>query len=1029
MPGYRSDLQKFNSDSLKKLKEYKYKPLPGDKKRIRLVQLMSGETQSQDIFCKFIEADYDPTFHVPMQLRDDNHAKSQDTKPVTVALPECYKPGVDEADEKVKADRKAHKKAGKAEWAKRCEKVKNRTQAEKAELEAESLNKLEGEWDSVAEKMIEYEALSWCWGNDEPEYAVKILEDDKTFKIKVRRDLALALKYLRKSDEARTLWIDAICICQEDPEERNHQVQMMSRIYTRAKQVCIWLGEDTQDSKVAIDFIRDEIMELKNFDTICSDKRYTRKWQALMMLMQAPWFSRRWVVQEIALARQATVYCGKHSISWKEFAVAVELFVEVETATHRLSEIMQKDEKFRHVPGWFEYVSELGASLLVQATGKVFRAQTSPLHDDKGEKETREELRQRLLKVRTIDPLERRSLLSLEYLVSTMFTFKATEPRDVIYSLLAIARDAAPFVGAAFDGKDQSVLTMTLFDKFLEEKPFPIDYSRQYSDVCRDFVRFAIRRKQRLDPIQALDILCRPWALEPSKKKTVRLDKGQNENFEIPFKSKRIFPKRPQNMHWKIRKSEINQEETKNEHVKWKLVKTAEDQRVLDPRNLKEYFKEIKEKEVWVPPEGCTAIWKPGDGWDKYEEWYENTSDEPEEERDLELPSWVAPASRAPFSLDRHPGMRFLKTGRTNADPLVGQPSDGHRNYSAAQTRHANLDVLKFRKRPSLRHHSLYVQGFELDKVEKVMDASQGGSIPKSWLDLSGWQEGENGYSMDPPDELWRTLVADRGRDNRNPPYYYARACKESVHKGSISSGRVDTTALINNERNSIVAEFCRRVHAVIWNRSMFKTKAGRLGLAYNVEKDDCVAILYGCTVPVILKKKRKTRKNETKNEEGDLAREQFEDGKEALKACIRQWEKNCERKVKRTPRIEQKKAEWLETGECLEHDTRDPSKHDGNMDKTADGEGNHATKTPQGHKRNGSHESDPMSRRLNRSKRTKTSKRQKIEAAEEEDPHLYYEFKGDCYLHGMMDGEAKWRPRFGAAGLPGSGISETILV
>jgi hypothetical protein len=80
--------------------------------------------------------------------------------------------------------------------------------------------------------------------------------------------------------------------------------------------------------------------------------------------------------------------------------------------------------------------------------------------------------------------------------------------------------------------------------------------------------------------------------------------------------------------------------------------------------------------------------------------------------------------------------------------------------------------------------------------VEEVTGASQGGNIPKSWLDLGGWMN----YNEEPPDKLWRTLVADGGRDNRKLPYYYSRACKESVLKGSTASGRVDTTALINNE-------------------------------------------------------------------------------------------------------------------------------------------------------------------------------------------------------------------------------------
>lgn len=48
-------------------------------------------------------------------------------------------------------------------------------------------------------------------------------------------------------------------------------------------------------------------------------------------------------MQEIALARKAIMYCGSDKISWKKFAVAVELFVEVETATHRLSEVLKMD--------------------------------------------------------------------------------------------------------------------------------------------------------------------------------------------------------------------------------------------------------------------------------------------------------------------------------------------------------------------------------------------------------------------------------------------------------------------------------------------------------------------------------------------------------------------------------------------------------------------------------------------------------------------------------------------------------------
>ena len=84
--------------------------------------------------------------------------------------------------------------------------------------------------------------------------------------------------------------------------------------------------------------------------------------------------------------------------------------------------------------------------------------QDSPRDDEKR--------KEQILRETTIDPLDRRSLLSLEYLVSTMFIFNATEPRDAVYALLAIARDAAPFAMSTVQDDDPTVLTMTVMDRF-----------------------------------------------------------------------------------------------------------------------------------------------------------------------------------------------------------------------------------------------------------------------------------------------------------------------------------------------------------------------------------------------------------------------------------------------------------------------------------------------------------------------------------------------------------------------------------
>jgi hypothetical protein len=51
--------------------------------------------------------------------------------------------------------------------------------------------------------------------------------------------LGEALRYLRKEDEARILWVDAVCINQQDLGERSAQVNKMGGIYRNAAQVYV----------------------------------------------------------------------------------------------------------------------------------------------------------------------------------------------------------------------------------------------------------------------------------------------------------------------------------------------------------------------------------------------------------------------------------------------------------------------------------------------------------------------------------------------------------------------------------------------------------------------------------------------------------------------------------------------------------------------------------------------------------------------------------------------------------------------
>ncbi len=138
------------------------------------------------------------------------------------------------------------------------------------------------------------------------------------------------------------------------------------------------------------------------------------------------------------------------------------------------------------------------------------------------------------------------------------------------------------------------------------------------------------------------------------------------------------------------------------------------------------------------------------------------------------LPTWIPKLAGAPFSMYFQAGMDVMKVGRTNADPLVGDPLL-RRNYDAAQGRVVDQQVLDFKSRRLYRGQSMFVKGFILDTAKTVAASSQSGNIPVDWLEVGEWDLARKGSNRDtddipePPEAFWRTLVADRGKDGQKP--------------------------------------------------------------------------------------------------------------------------------------------------------------------------------------------------------------------------------------------------------------------
>src|ERR1700761_7481194 len=135
----------------------------------------------------------------------------------------------------------------------------------------------------------------------------------------------------------------------------------MAKIYTRAQLVYVWLGEekegDSEDSGAAFKFIDTGVLKLKYFDSLVIDENLHKDWNNMVELMKREWFSRRWVVQEIALARDAVILCGGHRINWVDFADAVSLFNDAEAEKHIVSRaIMIRKKEYGFKPRYFGHV-------------------------------------------------------------------------------------------------------------------------------------------------------------------------------------------------------------------------------------------------------------------------------------------------------------------------------------------------------------------------------------------------------------------------------------------------------------------------------------------------------------------------------------------------------------------------------------------------------------------------------------------------------------------------------------------------
>jgi hypothetical protein len=349
-----------------------------------------------------------------------------------------------------------------------------------------------------------YEALSYTWGNPKEKPLHKIMIRDLDAELPqaasmrtvvhtaiaksvggapfaIKSSLYRALKRLRKlGDKPVNIWVDAICIDQSDSghSEKEHQLEMMAQIYSHAAHVCIWLDDSFENAEGAFKLVRD-IMNFRVFDTKFHSSETKENWIQLIKIMKAAWFSRRWIIQELALSKSASLHCADQAVHWDDFADAVSLLLE---------KIHMLRARFDEV---FEDVETTNASILIQFLDDLFR------------------------KSITGDVLTK--LLDLETLVSTLLRFQATSPRDTIYSVLSLANDPPgedePWTAIHREQLESNWRNdhgISLSEDELQQLQRKIALKPNYTISTRDvFIAFVTRS---ICKSKSLDIICRHWA-------------------------------------------------------------------------------------------------------------------------------------------------------------------------------------------------------------------------------------------------------------------------------------------------------------------------------------------------------------------------------------------------------------------------------------------------------------------------------------------------------------------------------------
>ena len=295
---------------------------------------------------------------------------------------------------------------------------------------------------SLDDPNLDYKAMSYVWGDKIPQSTLWIDKIDHK-QLLIRPNLAAALRQLRENQlsccdlscacrgnstsirqtlhEQFTfptyLWIDAVCIDQNNIEERGQQVSLMFEIYTKASVVVAWLGEEDKYTVPALrllyglsglwDWWSDDAKAAIRH--LAHNEEFKSFWLALGHFFARTWWTRMWIVQEIVLAKDAILVCGRWCVSWDRLCKATPVLMD--SSTDELFEATLVTGDFRHF-----HAALRGIGLL-----KCLKETSMEIGHNSTGTSSREKCR-------------------LSALLHIGRSYEATDPQDKVYGILGLLR-------------------------------------------------------------------------------------------------------------------------------------------------------------------------------------------------------------------------------------------------------------------------------------------------------------------------------------------------------------------------------------------------------------------------------------------------------------------------------------------------------------------------------------------------------------------------------------------------------------